>query len=103
METKAILEGVETVARIQSVDWTVISLFGSRSDLSARGGDIDLYIKLKTSPKLDMFTFKRDLRILLKEKLGDQKIDLLIDDSVADLGAFGDIVREGKVDLWIKE
>lgn len=53
-------------------------LFGSRADLSKRGGDIDLYIE----------TLESDLDVLLRKKsrflnelwdrLGEQKIDIVL-------------------------
>ncbi len=54
-------------------------LFGSRVDDQARGGDIDLLI---LSDKLDPGG-KWRIRLALYEKLGEQKIDLIIaaDDS----------------------
>jgi len=56
-----------------------ICLFGSRVDDAKRGGDIDLYImpqeRLPISTLLDK---KIDFLVKLKEKIGDQKIDILI-------------------------
>jgi predicted nucleotidyltransferase len=51
-----------------------VYLFGSRTDDRLRGGDIDLLI---VSDRLS-WADKLDLLVELKEKLGDQKIDLLI-------------------------
>lgn len=51
-----------------------IYLYGSRVDPSLKGGDIDLMViseKLSWSDKLTALTE-------IKEKIGDQKIDLLI-------------------------
>ena len=54
-----------------------IYLFGSRTDDSLRGGDIDIYIQ--TDKKEDILKSKiRFLREFEKE-FGEQKIDLLID------------------------
>jgi len=52
----------------------LIYIFGSRTDDEARGGDIDILV---ISDKL----IQRDARIIkecLYEKIGEQKIDLLI-------------------------
>ncbi len=52
----------------------IIFLYGSRTDLDAKGGDIDLLIiseKLKFRDKLDLLS-------KIKESIGDQKIDLTI-------------------------
>lgn len=51
-----------------------VFLYGSRTDTSAKGGDIDLLI---ISEKLS-FTDKLDILICIKEKIGQQKIDLTI-------------------------
>jgi predicted nucleotidyltransferase len=53
-----------------------VYLFGSRVDDSKRGGDIDLYIKTnniqnKTKQKIEFLA-------KLKQKIGDQKIDVII-------------------------
>jgi len=53
-----------------------IYLFGSRLDDSKRGGDIDLFIK--TSHKDDILNKKIKFLVLLKQKIGDQKIDVVV-------------------------
>jgi predicted nucleotidyltransferase len=50
-----------------------VYLFGSRSDDTRKGGDIDL---LLIGNNITRNTIRR-LKIELKEKLGDQKIDVL--------------------------
>ncbi|MDQ7060710.1 MAG: nucleotidyltransferase domain-containing protein [Sulfurimonas sp.] len=51
-----------------------IYLFGSRVDDNVRGGDIDLYIQTKNSELVNKIKFLARL----KEKIGDQKIDVVI-------------------------
>jgi predicted nucleotidyltransferase len=51
-------------------------LFGSRTDDSKRGGDIDLYIE--TDIQHGIVTRRSDLRRKLEEIYGDRKIDLAI-------------------------
>jgi predicted nucleotidyltransferase len=51
-----------------------IFLFGSRIDDSLKGGDLDILVISET---LD-FSQKLTTLTLLKERLGDQKIDLII-------------------------
>lgn len=56
-----------------------IFLFGSRVDKSKKGGDIDLFIELPY--KLDvkeMIEKKIEFKIALYEKIGEQKIDIVI-------------------------
>ncbi|MFK5975255.1 MAG: nucleotidyltransferase domain-containing protein [Sulfurovum sp.] len=56
-----------------------IYLFGSRVDDTKRGGDIDLYIVLeKDMPFTTIFDKKIDFLVELKQKIGDQKIDVII-------------------------
>ena len=52
-----------------------IYLFGSRVDDTQKGGDIDLYLKLKDKTNL----FRKKLKFLakIKKELGEQKIDVI--------------------------
>lgn len=60
---------------IHRLDGTAkIYLFGSRADDQKRGGDIDLLIVSELITDRD----RRHLRLQLFEKLGEQKIDLVI-------------------------
>ena len=54
-----------------------IFLFGSRVDDNKKGGDIDLLIITRRNSFLDQLNLKGKL----KEKIGDQKIDLLLTDN----------------------
>ena len=52
-----------------------VILFGSRTDNSQKGGDIDLFIiSNKISGKE-----KRNIRIALEDNLGEQKLDIRIE------------------------
>ena len=53
-----------------------VFLFGSRVDDTKRGGDIDLYIESKQ--KENLLDKKIDFLVSLKQKIGDQKIDVII-------------------------
>ena len=53
-----------------------IFLFGSRVDDTKRGGDIDLYIV--TQVIKDLSQKKIDFLVKLKDKIGNQKIDIII-------------------------
>jgi predicted nucleotidyltransferase len=56
-----------------------VRLFGSRTDDNKRGGDIDLLV---TTPQSDIQTIMRaEIALLtkLQMKLGEQKIDVLLD------------------------
>lgn len=59
-----------------------IYLFGSRVDDSKRGGDIDLYVKLPSAINGQEKLLKKiSLNTALINALGDQKFDILVNDS----------------------
>lgn len=51
-----------------------VFLFGSRVDDAKKGGDIDLYIKTESG---NDFTHKIKFLVLLEQKIGEQKIDVV--------------------------
>lgn len=66
----------ETVAEIFGPNAQVL-LFGSRLDDRARGGDIDLLVKLD---RPDPESLRKELTLIarLQRRLGDQPIDVLL-------------------------
>lgn len=70
---------IKSVAREVWGNQTMIYLFGSHTDDSKRGGDIDLYIHLEEDqdPKNIMFK-KAEFLGKLELQLGEQKIDVLV-------------------------
>ncbi len=71
-EIKAIIETAKEVFGNGVKVW----LFGSRVDLTKRGGDIDLYIE--TPFKGDILDKKLAFLVKLDDKIGEQRIDLII-------------------------
>lgn len=69
-------------------------LFGSRADDRKRGGDIDILI---TGKGLDS-NLVRKLKIRLKERLGDQKIDIIYEDPEA-MTNFGKLIALDAIPL----
>ena len=53
-------------------------LFGSRVDLNKRGGDIDLYIEVMNFDSEKIHSQRQKFWILLQDRLGEQKIDVVI-------------------------
>jgi len=53
---------------------TQVFLFGSRTDDSKKGGDIDLYINAETGKDLK---HKIKFLLLLEQKIGEQKVDVV--------------------------
>jgi predicted nucleotidyltransferase len=79
-----------------------IAVFGSRVDPFAKGGDIDLYIRYQRNPhaSVEITELKLKLKIALEDSLGEQKIDLVLDDGEINLGSFFDIINETKGVIW---
>jgi len=67
-----------------------VYLYGSRVNDNAKGGDIDLLV---ISDLID-FTDKIYLRLKLKDRIGDQKIDLLVKKNI-DTAFSRKAVKEG--------
>ncbi|WP_280550628.1 MULTISPECIES: nucleotidyltransferase domain-containing protein [unclassified Halomonas] len=57
---------------------TRILLFGSRADDQARGGDIDLFIEPELQDPDEIVEAKLTAMVELHQRLGEQKIDLVI-------------------------
>jgi hypothetical protein len=53
-------------------------LFGSRVDDNKKGGDIDLYIETQYDNDAIIATKKIQFLVELKKKIGEQKIDVII-------------------------
>lgn len=101
-EKEDIREALEAASARVGVSWRRISLFGSRVDPSAKGGDIDLYVEIEPLSSGDSGAFPRAFRLEMYNRFGERKIDLLVDDGRRNLGAFAEIVKQTKVDLWTK-
>ncbi len=102
IEKKALLDAVELTSAKFGAQWRMISVFGSRVDLDKKGGNIDLYISFDHRDIFDLFQFKLELRREIEDRLGEQKIDIILDDGKRSLGPFGELVMQTKVDLWTK-
>ncbi len=53
-------------------------LFGSRADLSKKGGDIDFYIETRAKDANDALKMKSSFLWELEHMIGEQKIDVVI-------------------------
>ncbi len=72
---------------------TKVYLFGSRADDKRKGGDIDLYIE--TELKNEVFDNKIKMLRLLHNKLGERKIDIVINNYTSSLNIFSIARMEG--------
>lgn len=79
---------------------SVIHLFGSRVENSARGGDIDIYIEPDLRSADAIVEAKINALVELQLALGEQKIDLVINrQSGLDLPIYK-IAQETGIPLW---
>ena len=62
----------ETIVKFDSK--AKVLLFGSRTDDSVKGGDIDLLVISETLTKRDL----RKIKILLQDQLGMQRFDMVL-------------------------
>lgn len=69
---------IETAAQVFGAA-TTVWLFGSRVDDAAKGGDVDLLVKLEM-PVAHLAALVMRYNALLQMKLGLQKIDILVVD-----------------------
>lgn len=60
-------------------------LFGSRTNLNKRGGDIDLYIEVAHFNSKETNLRKDQFWMLLQDRLGVQKIDIVLKNPSQDL------------------
>lgn len=73
-------------------------LFGSRVDLNKRGGDIDLYAEVMNFDSQKVFDQKSKFWILLQDRLGEQKIDIVVRDPNQELLIYK-VAREEGIQL----
>lgn len=57
----------------------IVYLFGSRLDDHKKGGDIDLYIETELRDIKEMLDAKLKFLVELKQRIGDQRIDVVLD------------------------
>ncbi len=98
-EREAIRFAVAKACGETGTTWRRIVLFGSRTDPSRRGGDIDLLVELDPRAPADVYRVTSRLRLSLEDVLGAQRIDLVIDDGHSTSG-FPGLAREQGVELW---
>ncbi|NQU38632.1 MAG: nucleotidyltransferase domain-containing protein [Lentisphaerae bacterium] len=87
---------VEQARRFFGSDAQVM-LFGSRTDSRRRGGDIDLLVRGSGS-RQERFRRKVQFLVALKTQLGDQHIDVVLEDASGDTRPIvQEAVRQGVV------
>jgi predicted nucleotidyltransferase len=90
---------VESTCAATGVRWRRIVVFGSRTDPTRRGGDIDLLVEIDPAHGVDYERLKRRLRLALEDEIGEQRVDIVVDDGIEG-GAFSSLARMRGVELW---
>lgn len=70
-------------------------IFGSRAYPEKRGGDIDIFIEPKVFEAQAIYAARSNFWIMLQDKLGEQKIDIVIKDPSQDLLIYKIAKKEG--------
>lgn len=73
-EMKAIIDASQVVCK--GISLRRIGVFGSRSNLNEKGGDIDLFFEIDGA--IDIQNLASQLRVAIANKIGEQKIDIFI-------------------------
>lgn len=53
-------------------------IFGSRTNMTAKGGDIDLYVEISETDTEVVYQRKIKFVVALTKKIGEQKIDVIV-------------------------
>ena len=98
------IDVLQKTAALITQDWeqAELWLFGSRTDLAAKGGDIDLLLWINANIE-NPRQIKRSFQNKVHEALGEQKIDLLLVSLNHPETAFAKLARLEGVRLWTKE
>ena len=89
---------IREMARSEFGPGTRVLLFGSRTDDSARGGDIDLFVEVD-HPLTNRAAAAARLAAKLQLTLGDQRIDVLLVDPMTSPAAIHEAARQGGIAL----
>jgi predicted nucleotidyltransferase len=79
-----------------------VRLFGSRTDPSRRGGDIDLLVVVPRIDPQAAFQMQLELGARLQEALGEQRIDIKVTPSLEapEGSAFVRLVAPESIQIW---
>lgn len=94
-QIKAIKQETEHFFGAQAEVW----LFGSRVDDTKKGGDIDLYVRSGTSDADQLAASRFAYLAQLKQRIGDQKIDLVLQRDGGEVLPIHDLARQQGVRL----
>lgn len=90
------IKAIKEVAKAIFGETATIRLFGSRTDDQKKGGDIDLLIQCNQMiSRMEIYPLKIKFLMQLKKIIGDQKIDVLIDDGKQHNSIIQQVYKEG--------
>jgi uncharacterized protein len=90
------IKAIKDVAKTVFGETATIRLFGSRTDDKKKGGDIDLLIQYNQAISgNEQYQLKILFLVQLKKIIGDQKIDVLIDNGQQHNPIFHEAYEEG--------
>lgn len=74
-------------------------LFGSRVDDKAKGGDVDLYVRVASSDADELVAARFAFLARLKRRMGERKIDLVLQRAGGDVLPIYELARQQGVRL----
>ena len=87
---------IKNITRDVFGETATIRLFGSRTDDRKKGGDIDLLIQCnRFISRQEQYQLKINFLVQLKKIIGDQKIDVLIDNGLQTNSVIQEAYKEG--------
>lgn len=90
------IDAIKEITRAVFGTQATVMLFGSRTDDIKRGGDIDLYIQCNhTISDTEQYRLKIKFLVRLKEIIGDQKIDVLINSGQQTNSIYTSVKKQG--------
>ena len=92
------IQAIKDVAKALFGETATITLFGSRTDDMKKGGDIDLLIQCNRAiSRTERYRLKIQFLVQLKKIIGDQKIDVIIDNGQQSNTFIQEAYKEGIV------
>lgn len=92
------IENIKLLARLHFGDDVQVFLFGSRTDDQKKGGDIDLFIRNNKGKKPDVHSKVNFITDLIL-KIGEQKIDVVLENPAGNRSEFLETIYKTGVQL----
>ena len=90
------IKAIKEVAKLVFGEEATVKVFGSRIDDQMKGGDIDLLIQCNMAiSRSEQYQRKIKFLVQLKKIIGDQKIDVLIDNGLHTNPIIREAYKEG--------